>query len=147
MYKHTLKDDVIAKLETLIDREKNGGRTFTVEIMQLIKCSRSFVSKLRKNFRDNDGKIILQKEGVLIVRDLQRKAIERGDRFFAIGKNCPNCGFDKRYTSTGSCAPCCRLRNKQKLHAVAIPEKTDEVITDLPIYSNKTLIETGSLFL
>ena len=147
MYKHTLKDEDIAKLETLIGREMNGNKTFTVEIMQLIKCSRSFVSKLRKNFKDNDGRIILQKEGVLIVRDLQRKALERGERFFTIGKNCPKCGFDKRYTSTGTCAPCCRIRNKQKPDATAIPHENDEIITDLPIYPKNTLIETGSLFL
>ena len=153
MFKHSLDRSTLEIIENYIAKEKQGkidGKrvSFTVEIIALINCSRSFVSKLRKIFDENNGSITLQKEGSLVVRDLMKIAKSKGDKFFTVGVNCSKCGFDKRYSSTGSCVYCCKIRN-QTIDCVSdiVADEPEEVVYEIPVYSNKTLIETGLLHL
>ena len=150
MYKDTLDREQLDKIGTLFQVEFEESVLKTVDIMGMIGCSRSFVSKLRTNYKENDGCIILKKPGASSVKELQVKAVKKGAKFFMAGKPCKNCGFDKRYTSTGSCVPCSKIRNQRKKNTDII--SADFIDADvnegneLPIFPREVIINSGLLW-
>lgn len=150
MYKDTLDRDKLDKIGRLFQIEAEESVLKTVDIMSMIGCSRSFVSKLRTNYKENDGFIILKKPGATSVKELQAQAIKKGAKFFVAGKACKNCGFDRRYTSTGSCAPCSKIRNQRKKNSDIISADFTDTdvyeVTELPIFPRETIINSGLLW-
>jgi len=143
MFKNTLNKEVLNDISNLFFKEINGEGRYTEAVMEKISCSRSFVSKLRKNWSKNDGLIKLKDPTKTTVKEKQDVALNTGLKYFSIGTNCLKCSKDERYSSTGSCVACSKQRNQRNVGILDMSFNVEDNLPALTILDRTSRLESG----
>lgn len=108
-----LSPHLIHIIECLFRLENKQNSFMTAEVKELLGCSSSYVTLLRKKWKNNpnafqsDSKKMSIKEEIALAK--KNKLTQ-----FKSSKVCKNCNGNLRYSSNGSCVRCCTLHPTEK---------------------------------